>query len=512
MADQAKGQPLRVLVVEDSPDDAYLVLRELTRGGYDVTHQRVETEASMRAALRDGTWDLVLSDYGLPSFSGPEALRTLQSSGLDLPFIIVSGTVGEETAISALKSGAHDFILKGSFARLLPAVERELRDAANRAQQRDLTERLHQSQKVELLGQLAGGVAHDFNNILTAILGFCELLRDSFPPDTPQAADLAEIQRAGERAAGLTRQLLAFSRKQVIQPKVHELNALVKGLEPMLRRLMLENIDLKIELASDAGQIRIDATQIEQILINLVVNARDAMPRGGQLRVVTSKSADDLPGRYAILKVSDSGTGMAAETLEHIFEPFFTTKGPGQGTGLGLSTVATIVKQHGGEIQVQSVPGQGTTFVILLPHVVEAHGHSDAAVDDAELQGSETLLLVEDDPAVRRLASAVLVRSGYRVLEAANPRDALRLAETQAEPIHLLLSDVILPESDGDPLIERMRESRPGLLLLYMSGLAHEAIFRHGALDEGAPFLQKPFTPQALLNKVRGILDHTPTV
>src|SRR5438477_5586386 len=283
------GQSLRLLVVEDSENDAELLLRELTRGGYEVIHERVETSDAMRAALARGPWDLVISDYSLPTFSGPEALQVIQSMACDLPFLIVSGTIGEETAVSALKAGAHDFLVKGRLARLIPAIERELRDATARRERRQLEDQLRQAQKMEAVGQLAGGVAHDFNNVLTAILGYCELLLDEMPAEARQRFDLLEIQKAGLRAAGLTRQLLAFTRQQVLQPKVHHLNTLISGVEPMLRRLIVENVDFRLALKPDVGLLTIDATQLEQILVNLVVNARDAMPDGGRVTIETGR-------------------------------------------------------------------------------------------------------------------------------------------------------------------------------------------------------------------------------
>jgi two-component system cell cycle sensor histidine kinase/response regulator CckA len=498
-----------VLLVEDSPDDARLLQRELSRGGYDLTLQRVETREAMLDALRTQPWDCIVSDYSLPTFSGPEALEVLHETGHDLPFIIVSGTIGEEAAVTALKAGAHDFVLKGRPARLLPAIERELREAGNRAQQRELAERLHQAQKVEVLGQLAAGVAHDFNNILTAMLGFCELLLEDAPEDSPQRNDLLEIQKAGYRASALTRQLLTFSRKQPLQAKVHDLNALVSDMEAMLRRLVRENIRLEVALAPDAGAVRLDVTQLEQVLMNLAVNACDAMPGGGRLYITTSNvSTSDGQSAYTSLAVRDTGVGMSPETAARIFEPFFTTKGVGQGTGLGLATVAGIVKQCGGEIEVQSVPGDGTTFTVRIPRA--GHGTSTQEESTAEERlprGSETILVVEDDLAVRRLACTVLERGGYCVLEAAHPRQATNVAAAHRGRIDLVVSDVILPESEGAPLIDRLRAGRPNLRWLYMSGHAEDAVARHGKTDASAPFLEKPFTSAVLLRKVREILD-----
>jgi two-component system cell cycle sensor histidine kinase/response regulator CckA len=498
-------RPLRVLLVEDSEADAELLLHELKIAGFDLTWQRVETADAMRAALARGEWDIVLSDYSLPTFSGPEALQVKQAMRLDIPFIIVSGTIGEEAAVSALKAGAHDFLVKGRLARLVPAIDRELRDAADRRERQQLEEQLNHAQKMEAIGQLAGSVAHDFNNVLTAILGFCELALGGMAPDSSQRGDLLEIRNAGERAAGLTRQLLAFSRQQVLQPKIHDLNALVNGVLPMLRRLLIENIEVLVSLESNAAKIKIDATQLEQILINLVVNARDAMPRGGRLTIGTRS---DPTGDWVTLIVADTGAGMDEATRARIFEPFFTTKGAGKGTGLGLATVQRIVKQCDGSIELTSEPGNGTVFRINLPRVAHtARAYLEPHAADVASSGSETVLLAEDDPSVRLLARLSLQRCGYTVLEAGNAGEALALAEDYAQRIDLLLSDVIMPDSAGTPLIGRLQQRRPDLRVLYMSGYTDDAIVHHGVLDEGTAFLQKPFTPHALAQKVREVLD-----
>ena len=499
------GKPLRALIVEDSPNDAELLIHALTGGGYDLTCERVETADDMRAALAREPWDIVLSDYSLPTFSGPDALRITQAMECDVPFIIVSGTIGEETAVSALKAGAHDFLVKGRLARLVPAIERELRDAGSRRERKQLEEQLNHAQKMEAIGELAGSVAHDFNNVLTAILGFCELALGGVAISAPERPDLIEIQKAGERAASLTRQLLAFSRRQVIQAKVHDLNALVAGVEPMLRRLLFENIDLNVALSPHIGLIKIDATQLEQILVNLVVNARDAMPRGGTLTIETSNPAQD---DRVVLSVSDTGAGMNEAIRARIFQPFFTTKGVG-GTGLGLATVQRIVTQCGGVIEVTSEPGRGTTFGIGFPRTTEGALAPEPTMSAGESKGSETVLVAEDDAAVRLLARLSLQRSGYQVLEAGNSQEALAIAQEYRSRIHLLLSDVIMPESAGAPLIDRLRSSRPDLRVLYMSGYNDDAIIHHGVLDEGIAFLPKPFTPHALAQKVREVLDQT---
>jgi len=385
-------------------------------------------------------------------------------------------------------------------------------------EQRLLEQQLRESHKLEAIGRLAGGVAHDFNNVLTAIIGFCELLTLDPELGINQRRDVSEIRKAAARATRLTQQFLAFSRRQVLQPKILDINAVIGDLRPMLRRLVFENVDLIVSPRPATGLIRIDPTQFEQILVNLIVNARDAMVQGGKLTIETADiTLDDsytcrhpevVAGDYVMLAVTDTGAGMDAETRHRIFEPFFTTKGAGKGTGLGLATVYGIVKQSGGCIWVYSEPGRGTTFKIYFPRVVRAAAAKALMTEQLDLpRGWETIFVVEDDEWLRRLACRALENSGYRLLEAGNPREAVQTASEYDGPIHLLLSDVVMPESEGAPLIDRLTAVRPGLRVLYMSGYPDETIVQHGVLEEGVPFLQKPFTPQALSRKVRDVLD-----
>jgi len=390
--------------------------------------------------------------------------------------------------------------------------------------QRDITERrrledqIRQSQKVEAVGRLAGGIAHDFNNILTAILGTTQILENELGPDGRHRAEVEEIRRAAERAADLTRQLLAYSRRQVLAPRALDLNVVVAGLEPMLRRLIGEDVELATRLAPGVASVEADPGQLGQVIVNLAINARDAMPQGGKLVIETANAELDaafvrthagaVPGAYVQLSVSDTGIGMDEETRSHLFEPFFTTKEIGKGTGLGLATVYGIVKQSGGYIWVDTEAGRGTTFRICLPRssgVPEAATPRDPAT--APAGGAETILLVEDEEAVRTLTTRALTARGYTVLVAANGPDALRLAEPLAAPIHLLLTDVVMPEMSGRELTRRLTASRPGLRVLYMSGYSEEAIARHGVLDPGTAFLQKPFTPDALAWRVQEVLS-----
>jgi two-component system, cell cycle sensor histidine kinase and response regulator CckA len=640
-------EPLRVLMVEDSPTDAKLVLRELRNIGRPVESERVDDPEAMRKALEEKVWDLVLSDWSMPQFSARGALEVLKKSGRDLPFIIVSGTVGEESAVDAMHAGAHDYILKDKLGRLVPAIERELRECKARGELReaqsrfrklsesgiiginiadihgnilesndaylkmigysreellqgavrwadltppefhpqaemataqlkacgvatpwetetfrkdgsrvwmlvgvamleyprciaftaDLTarkeaeagraraeetlrqteEQFRQAQKMEAVGRLAGGVAHDFNNVLSVILSYSELMLATIEPENPMREDLEEIKKAGHRAAALTRQLLLFSRQQVVDPKVLDLDVLLAGMEKMLRRLVGEDVDLDLRPRPSLGKVRADPGSIEQVVMNLVVNARDAMPTGGKLTIETANATLDeayakehlgvKPGPHVMLAVSDTGTGMDRETQARIFEPFFTTKEKGKGTGLGLSTVFGIVQQSGGSVWVYSEPGQGTSFKVYLPLAFGEVAEVRPPVALTTLRGSETILLVEDEAQVRAVARGILERQGYVVIEAANGAEALRSCEEHGGAIDLLLTDVVMPEMSGPELARHLEAERPLMKILCMSGYTDDAVVRHGALGAGIAFIQKPFTPDTLARKVREVLD-----
>jgi two-component system cell cycle sensor histidine kinase/response regulator CckA len=387
------------------------------------------------------------------------------------------------------------------------------------SERRRLEEQLRQAQKMEAVGRLAGGVAHDFNNLLTIVTGYSDLLLERLGAADAMRGYVEEINKAAERAASLTRQLLAFGRRQVVVPQVLDLNAVVANIDKMLRRLIGENVQLVTVLEPELGPVKADPGQIEQVILNLALNARDAMAEGGQLTLETANvelredytrsRVNVLPGHYAMLAVSDAGVGMDAETQAHIFEPFFTTKKEGKGTGLGLATVYGIVKQSGGHIYVYSEPRQGTTFKIYLPTVPLAVSKAvEAAPERRCLRGrSETILLVEDDEAVRAMAERILQLKGYKVIAASNPTEASQLCERHEGPIHLLLTDLIMPTMSGRRLAEHLSLMRPELRVLYMSGYADRAIAPGGILEEGTPFLQKPFTPDTLAHKVREVLD-----
>jgi two-component system cell cycle sensor histidine kinase/response regulator CckA len=790
---------LRVLLVEDSETDAKLVVQELRGTGRPVEFERVESAEGMRDALQKKTWDVVISDWSMPKFSAAAAVAVLKEVGLDLPLIIVSGTIGEDAAVQAMRTGAHDYVLKDKLGRLVPAVERELRESQDRAARReaeealrrsearyrrivettnegiwmldaegrtsfmnarmgemlgcepkqsaglspadfldddgratlrnnlgrrragvsaqveirllrrgggsvwvllgsspmldasgryegalamvmDITERkraehallerarvaamtgdvgialtqgqsmsetlegcaravvdhlgavlvrvwtlnadgdvlglqasvgtsvpagaafdriplgdgaigliaserkpvvtsdgprsfaghpliadgsvvgvlatharepltettlsglatvadaiavrvrskqiehakssiedqLRQAQKMEAVGRLAGGVAHDFNNVLSVILSYCELMLQDLQPGDPMHDDVDEVRKAGARAAELTRQLLTFSRQQVMAPKVIDLNDVLLGLDKMLHRLLGEDIDLVTRPGLTLGHVKADPGHIEQVIMNLVVNARDAMPTGGKLTIETMNAVleDDfartqLPskaGPYVVLAVSDTGHGMDAATKAHIFEPFFTTKEKGKGTGLGLSTVFGIVQQSGGNVWVYSEPDVGTTFKIYLPRVDAELDARTTLKAPATLRGTETILLVEDEEQVRKVAANVLTQYGYQVLVAGDPVSARLQCERHPSPIALLLSDVVMPQMSGPELARQLAPLRPDMRVLFMSGYTDDSIVRHGVLESNAAFLQKPFTPVALVRKIREIL------
>jgi len=645
----APGEPLRILLVEDIAADAELMLRELRRAGLSCESVRVQNERQLLDALRDFAPDIVLSDHAVPAFSGRDALRIVERESPVTPFIVVTGSLDEETAAEYIKAGAVDYVVKHRLHRLGHAVRRalELRRALEeaaaasaalvRSEQRfrklvehssdvitlldarghivystqalkptlgyeqgelvghdvftivhpddrpqaealfralfasaeavvrgelrvrhkagtwrdleiagsnhlddpiveaivinyhDVTDRrraeaaLRQAQKVEAIGRLAGGIAHDFNNLLTAILGSIDLLLEMLPPDHPGREEGGEARKAALRAADLTRQLLAFSRQQLLAPRVLDLNAVVADMERLLRRLLGEDIELRTVLAAELDSVRADPGQLEQVIVNLAVNARDAMPKGGQLTIETANTTTDEsyaathavvpPGRYVLLTVSDNGVGMDLETQTRIFEPFFTTKERGQGTGLGLATVYGIVKQSGGYIWVYSELDHGTTFKVYLPRVsapVEPAIAAPAAAGASPL-GTETILVVEDQEEVRNLIRRMLQARGYRVLVAASGQEALPLADARRGAIDLLVTDVVMPGMGGRELALLLGPTHPQMRVLYLSGYTDKSIVHRGLLEPGLAFLQKPFSADVLARKVREVLDSPET-
>lgn len=652
----AELDPLRVLFVEDSAVDTELIAAELKRGGYRVDYERIDTEDGFLGALDTADWDLIISDFSMPHFDGLRAFELFRKRRLDIPFIFVSGAMGEERAVRAMKAGARDYILKGQLGRLNAAVQRELDEAAGRRKRREaetakrreqsrlavalqatgagvfeyripatavgycndrfaeifglrpeelppfedlsgwffeqvhpddreraerchrdfvsgttgglalecrirhrdgswrnvtcladaaerdesgavvdlvgvmldrtsekrLEEEFRQAQKMEAIGQLAGGIAHDFNNLLTVISSFGEFVLERLEPGTEVYGDMQEVLGAARRAEKLTSQLLAYSRRRSVATTVLNVNEQVGEVDKMLRRLLGDAVDFRTDLAPDLWNARIDAGGLEQILVNLAVNARDAMPDGGRLAIETanasigeeflelkgeskgeSKGADIPPGQYVTISVTDTGTGMDEQTRERLFEPFFTTKEPGKGTGLGLATCYGIVKQAGGFIWVYSEPGHGTTFRILLPAVLDEPHAEVESTHSEKLRGDETLLVVEDDESIRRLVVRLLTMLGYNVLEAADSAHALEVAGSAATAIDAVLTDVVMPDRQGPELVKELARYHPEIKTIYMSGYTRGAI----DVDETVVLVQKPFSRRDLARKVRDVLD-----
>jgi PAS domain S-box-containing protein len=634
--------PLHVLMLEDNTADAELSCVQLRKAGFDLQVDVVDTEHAFVEKLHSSAYDLILSDYGIPTWSGVDAFRLLKSSGKTIPFILVTGSLGEEAAVDLIKEGVTDYILKDRLARLPSAVHRALqekatydeRERAVRAlrksearvrhlvesniigisigdldgriidandtflklldfsrddlasgvmrwgsltppeyhesdrqtveqlritgvappwekeffrkdgsrisvligvtalvaadgdvecvsfvvdisERKQLEKQLRQAQKMEAIGRLAGGIAHDFNNLLGVIIGWSEVFEDRMDKNDPLRPKAEQIKKAGQSAAQLTRQLLAFSRQQVLEPKILDLSAVVADTLKMLKRLIGEDIELLTVSEPHVGRVKADQGQMDQVIMNLAVNARDAMPRGGKLTItIANAMMDDIsirlhpgavPGSYVMLAITDTGSGMDRETQNHIFEPFFTTKELGKGTGLGLSTVYGVVKQSGGYISVYSEVGLGTTFKIYLPRL-EQEVPTEKAVAPVDVTGWETVLLVEDAQALRELARELLEASGYKVLDAANSFDAIRIADDYEGAIHLLMTDVVMPGMDGRKLAEHMLQNIPGIKVLFMSGYTDDAIMHHGVLEPGLALLQKPFTRESFTRKVREVL------
>jgi two-component system, cell cycle sensor histidine kinase and response regulator CckA len=519
---------LRALFVEDNQDDAALLLRHLERAGYAVESFRVDTHEGFQNAITNAKWDVVISDHSMPYFSSFDALAALKAHELDCPFIIVSGTIGEDTAVEAMRAGAHDYVLKNNLARLAPAIERELGDAELRRQAGEEREarkaielQLQQSQKMEAVGRLAGGIAHDFNNLLTAILGFTGLALDKMSVGTTQVQfELEQVKQAAERAARFTRQLLAFSRQQVLLPRFIDPAETIDAMLPMLKQLTGDNVQLSVTERS-TGKTRVDPGQFEQVVMNLVVNARDAMPNGGTLQLATSNvqlSAGDAarmqvqPGPCVMLSVIDNGLGMDDNTRARIFEPFFTTKPAGQGTGLGLATVYGILQQSGGAIDVETAKAQGTAFRVYLP--LAAHVAADVPavarvrVDHGEMQG--TVLVAEDEESVRMLVQTVLSTAGFHVLTASSGIEATKMLDALDPPPDLLITDIIMPGMIGPDLARIVVKRFPKTRVLYITGYATHSAVPAGFLQEDDALLQKPFLPEQLLAKVQERLGMMP--
>ncbi len=518
-------QPLRFIHLESNPADAALIATTLRDAGILCQLKQAQTREEFLAALRQEGFSLILADTAVPGFDGATALSLARTLHPDVPFLFVSDTQGEEFAIDMMQHGATDYISKQRLGRLVPSIKRTLRELDERLERRRAEDALRvsekqfrQAQKMEAVGRLAGGLAHDFNNLLTVIMGHSQVLLGELPSGNPIRAKIEEMQKAGERAASLIRQLMAFSRKQPLEPKILPLNSVVGNVESMLRRLIGEDIQLVIRPDPFNGHVKADPGQLEQVLMNLVVNARDAMPNGGLLAIETSQTElartpmhhlHPLPlGQYVKLTVTDTGCGMNADVLAHLFEPFFTTKEEHKGTGLGLSTVFGIVTTCGGGIDVWSQVGHGTTFDLYFPRVNPQAPTADATAPQGRLrQGSETILLVEDDSGVRNLVRHELVKTGYQVIEAKNGVEACLTATQQSYHVDLLLTDVVMPGMNGRELAQHLSVIKPNLRVLFMSGYLDDISVNSGMDPHRTTFLQKPFTPDLLLRTVRALLD-----
>jgi signal transduction histidine kinase len=519
------GKALRLLLIEDSEDDALLLLRALEREGYEVRHRRVETAEAMSAALVEGGWDLVISDYSLPQFSAPRALALFRQRGEEMPFLVVSGAVGEEAAVALMKAGANDFITKGNLERVPLTVRRELADADVRRRERraavekqELQSQLLQAQKMEAIGVLTAGVAHDFNNILGAIQIYADLALMKAARGQAVENELRQVMAATDRAAGLARQLLLFSRKQPLELVPLDPVGLVEELLKMLRRIIGERIEVRTEIVPGCPRVLGDSGGIEQLIMNLAVNARDAMPDAGVLTIGLNEILVEesycrgilgsRPGAFVRLSVEDTGCGMAPETLNRIFEPFFTTKGVGKGTGLGLSVVYGIVKQHRGWVTVRSAPGAGTRFEVYLPQAPAGSGAgAGPAPDLLDLTGAgERILLVEDEESYRGVAAEALRANAYEVETAAGAGEAEQRIREAPLPYALLFSDVALADGNGLDLALRTRLLSPGTRVLLTSGYLDESSQFPQIREAGIPFLPKPYALPALLIAIRDLL------
>jgi signal transduction histidine kinase len=517
---------LKVLIVEDSEEDADLIVLELKRGGFDPLYRRVDTPEAMAKALAERSWDLVLSDFSMPRFSVTEALSMVQAKGLDIPFVIVSATIGEEAAVEAMKAGAHDYILKHRLGRLVPAVQRELKESAVRTERRHLEEQLRHAQKLESLGLLAGGVAHDFNNLLTGILGNASLVLDLMDPDSGLRMMLQDIIRASERAADLTRQLLAYAGKGkfVIEPV--NASVLVRDISELLRSSVSRTVELSLHLEPDLPCIEGDASQIQQLVMNLILNAVEATgERPGVVRVTTSvrevRPGDRVghfrpdppqPGIYVAIEVRDDGCGMSDLVKAQIFDPFFTTKFTGR--GLGLAAALGIVRGHKGSICVESAEGSGSCFTVLLPAQGAAAGA--AASDEEALLPAENqptagaILIIDDEDVVRRAARATLEHFGYTVFEASDGGDGADLFTRLHDRISAVLLDLTMPRMGGHDVWRYIRRIRPDMKIIVSSGFDEAEAMSQFTETAGLEFIQKPYTASALVRKVRVLLGRRP--
>jgi two-component system cell cycle sensor histidine kinase/response regulator CckA len=511
------GVQLRVLMIEDSEDDAALLVRELRQGNYDVQLERVDESSALESAFEKQSWDLIISDFSMPHFSGTDALRLLRSKGCEEPFIFVSGTIGEEIAVAALRDGAQDYLMKTNLNRLVPAVRRALQEAEDRKNRKRMEQQVQQLQKFEAIGKLAGGIAHDFNNVIGAILGYAEMGCEEAQSGTVLHDRFQKIRDQANWAGRLTSQLLAFARRQMLQPRKTDLNTLVVEGMSLLRRVIGEQIEVRVVAGPDLRVTMVDPAQIEQVLMNLCLNARDAMPHGGQLIIETQNIEIDQEycrlhtyarqGSYILLTVSDTGIGMDSETAERSFEPFFTTKEMGKGTGLGLATVYGVVKQHEGFIHLYSEPGMGTTFRVYLPAGTGTAEPRQPKHDEQVPMGTETILLAEDNEGLQEAAKEMLGKLGYRVILASDGTEAVQIFTKNPGQFDLIILDVVMPKVSGPLAFSQMTAVRADLRVLFSTGYTAEAASLNSLTEQGASVLQKPYSLKSLAQTVRAILD-----
>lgn len=512
------NESLKLLLIEDSEDDAFLLLRDLRAAGFDVQCRRVQTEAEMAAALEGESWDAIISDFNLPSFNGSAALALARARGQDIPFLIVSGSLGEELAVEVMRAGAHDYLMKDNLRRLPEALRRELREARGRRERRCLEEQLRQRQKLEAIGALAGGIAHDFNNILTGILGYLHLVRQSVADRPDVRADLDEIEFASVRAKDLVRQILGFSRRESAAIAPLCLISVTREVLRLLRASLPSTIRLDVSVPASLPPILGSTTGIHQVLMNLCTNAAQAINGGhGTIRVTLGEHSvadpgqagfpELQPGKAVVLEVGDTGCGMDEATQRRIFEPFFTTKSLDGGTGLGLATVIAIVRQHQGAVRVQSTPGQGSLFRVFFP---AATGGWEQATGDARhpLGRGQTVLLVDDEESLAHAMARALTQLNYRPVVLGSSRQAALEVLRHRDNYQLLICDLTMPEMNGLELIREARRTCPGLPTILTSG-SIERLDSDDVRQLGLNgILPKPYSFGDLARIVAGALGH----
>jgi signal transduction histidine kinase len=515
---KVKTVPLNVLIVEDSEEDAELIVLELKRGGFDPFCRRVDSAAGMAEALEQESWDLVLSDFSMPEFSAAEALAMVRGKELDIPFVIVSATIGEEAGVEAMGAGAHDYVLKHRLGRLVPAIQRELKESAVRRERRTLENQLRHAQKLESLGLLAGGVAHDFNNLLTGILGNASLALELVDTESAARRSLLEVIRAGGRAADLTRQLLAYAGKGRLVIGPVDVSELVRDIGELLRSAVPRTIELALDLNPDLPPVEGDSSQIQQLVMNLILNAVEATgERAGKVRVATGvqrvRSTDRLDdfrpdppaaGVYVEIEVRDDGCGMSEQTKAQLFDPFFTTKITGR--GLGLAAALGIVRGHKGSIAVSSAEGDGSTFTVLLPALPAGTSRRCATpfpVEPAPLnRAGGTVLIIDDEGVVRRAARLALEHFGYTVFEASHGQDGADLFSRLHDRISCVLLDLTMPRMGGREVWRYIRRIRPDMRIVISSGFEESEARKHFGDAPALEFIQKPYTAAALARKI----------